>query len=249
MVLFPDGSRFEASVLGSDRTWDLAALGIAPPRATPVAVAADHPQPGDRLRSCGYGPDGRYWCNQGRALGYARANTATHETLELSGYARDGDSGGPVLNGRGELVAVLWGTDGRTVEGTYCGRIRKFLRGILSLGSPRWQPDSVPLAPGSSPPGEAAPPVPGDHLDKIRQRLDGLAGELDATKRQRDQREASWDQRVEKIEKAVALIAGLRGRVDRAEAAVGPENLRGLVREVAAGVVSWPADSSRAGRE
>ena len=242
-VTFPDGRRLGAGVLAVDRAWDLAALKIASPSATPVTIAADHPQPGEQLQSCGYGSDGRYWCNRGRALGYARtAATTTYETLRLSGYARDGDSGGPVFNQRGELVAVLWGTDGRTVEGTFCGRIRKFLAHIFSLGRlPRQQPGPAPLPPGPLPPGPLPPvqtPPPGsdDHLDKIRQRLDGLAGQLDSANRQRDGRERSWGQRVEKIETALALLAGLKGRIETAEAAVGEDNLRAVVRQVATGI-------------
>ncbi len=141
-VTFPDGKRYAAELLGRDKEWDLAALLIAPPDASPVAIAVDHPKQGDPLTSCGYGSNGQYWCNQGRVLGYVRTTlTQTYETLELSGRARDGDSGGPVFNASGELVAVLWGTDGRMVGGTYCGRVRKFLAGIFgSRPGPRSGP-------------------------------------------------------------------------------------------------------------
>jgi len=238
-VTFPDGRRFAADLAAMDQAWDLAALRITQPEAMPVTIAADHPEPGDPLQSCGYGPDGRYWCNRGRVLGYVRtAATKTYETLELSGRARDGDSGGPVFNASGELVAVLWGTDGRIVGGTYCGRIRKFLGGIFSPQvAPQQQPDSTPPAPGPSP-SESSPPLLADHLDKIRQRLDGLAGELDNTKRQQAEREQSWAERMKKIENAVALVAGLKDRVEKAEEAVGGDNLRAVVREVAAGIIT-----------
>lgn len=231
-VTFADGSRFEAHLVAVDRAWDLAALKISGPRATPVPIAVDHPLPGDPLQSCGYGSDGRYWCNRGRALGYVRTTaTRTYETLELSGFARDGDSGGPVLNASGELVAVLWGTDGRMVGGTYCGRIRKFLAGILSPGSLRRGP------PESGPPA-AGPPAVADPLDRVRQRLDSLGEGLEETKRQWADRERSWGDRLEKVEQAVGLVAGLKDRVDQAERTVADDNLRSVVREVADGIVA-----------
>ena len=131
-VAFADGRVFDANVLATDRQWDLAALEIAPPAASPVEIAAEAPQPGEWLQSCGYGADGRYRCNQGQARGYVQTvGTSGPETLELSGSARQGDSGGPVFNRQGQLAAVLWGTDGRTVGGTYCGRVRAFLAGVL----------------------------------------------------------------------------------------------------------------------
>ena len=104
-VTFADGRRLEAQVLAVDPPWDLAALTIAGTEANAVAIAMEHPQPGEPLTSCGYGPDGRYWCNQGRALGYVRTGTSnSYETLELSGTAREGDSGGlEVIEPRGRF--------------------------------------------------------------------------------------------------------------------------------------------------
>ena len=115
-VAFDGSQAYDATLVGRDEAFDLAALRIARPAAEPIPIAGVGPQVGETLRSCGYGQDGRYWCNQGRMLGYVRTTqTRTAETLELSGRARDGDSGGPVFNGSGELVGVLWGTDGRIV--------------------------------------------------------------------------------------------------------------------------------------
>ncbi|MEN6494966.1 MAG: serine protease [Thermoguttaceae bacterium] len=230
-VVFPDGARFQAEVLAIDETWDLAALGIAPPAVAPVTVASESPRPGDVLRSCGYGPDGRYRCNQGEALGYTRpAVNATYETLELRGAAREGDSGGPVFNSRGELAAVLWGTDGRTVGSTYCGRVRKFLAAIFA----RFRAPSKPTEPENHTP--AAPllpwrsPIIGDHADQLRQRLEGLGGELQSTRQRLDDQGRSLGERLEKI---TGLITGLKDRLEKAESVVGEGNLRAIVREVA----------------
>jgi serine protease Do len=47
--------------------------------------------------------------------------------IELSVAARNGDSGGPILNGRGELAGVLFGSAFNRTSGAYCGRLRWFL--------------------------------------------------------------------------------------------------------------------------
>ncbi len=136
-VIFSDGSSHKGRVVSLDRTWDLALLCISQQRQG-VRIAAAAPKVGDRVQSCGYGRDGRYWCNQGRVLGYISPQGASSfETLEISGRARQGDSGGPIFNQRGELVAVLWGTNGRMVSGAYCGRIRRFLERIAPPPVPR----------------------------------------------------------------------------------------------------------------
>jgi hypothetical protein len=227
-VGFADGRRFQASLLGVDRAWDLAALAIPAPPAEAAPLAADYPRPGDALQSCGYGPDGRYRCNRGKALGYSRAaGSADYETLALSGSAREGDSGGPVFNARGELAAVLWGTDGRTVEATYCGRVRKFLAG---LAAPRGDP--VPSAPKTEPgpsapspvPPSAPPPAAADLADELRRRL--------------ETQEQSLGRRFERIENAVGLIAGLKERIEQAEGSLGAESLRAAVREAAGSIAA-----------
>jgi hypothetical protein len=162
-VAFPSGRQSSAAVLAVDPTWDLAALEIGESLVAPAAISEESPRPGENLQTCGYGPDGRYLCTQGRALGYVQtAASVGHETLEVSGAAREGDSGGPVFNSRGELVAVVWGTDGRCVEGTYCGRIRKFLAtcfGLRRLGPPSPPPDK-PAKPGRQEPSPQQPSAP-----------------------------------------------------------------------------------------
>ena len=44
------------------------------------------------------------------------------EMVELSAAARKGDSGGPILNSRGELAGVLFGAGFGRTTGSYCGR-------------------------------------------------------------------------------------------------------------------------------
>ncbi|MBI3836420.1 MAG: trypsin-like peptidase domain-containing protein [Planctomycetia bacterium] len=184
-VTFPNQQTYQAQLLKLDAAADLAALSIQAPRIEPVKIAAQFPRPGDWLVSCGYGTDGQLWCNRGQALGYvAIGGGHGSETLELSGAARSGDSGGPVFDRNRELVAVLFGTNGRVVDATFCGRIRQFLTGLSPRfrsppPDPRAPPQNVPapvtpeqplvrVPPPSAPP-PVAEPAAADRLAKLEQ--------------------------------------------------------------------------------
>lgn len=127
-VTFADQQSYVARLAKIDLAVDLAALVIAAPQVQPVELAESGPVRGQPLVSCGYGGDGRLWCNEGTTIGYVQLEGNTEpETLEWTGSARFGDSGGPAFDRQHRLVAVLFGTNGRVVDGTFCGRVRKFL--------------------------------------------------------------------------------------------------------------------------
>lgn len=124
-----------ARVLKADATWDCAVLEII---GKPEGVEAVDLELGDsamqregnRLESCGYGPDGRLASNSGLFVGYRRSTetpAGPDDWFEISGHARPGDSGGPVFNERGRLVGVLWGTNGQVVVGVQAGRLHVLL--------------------------------------------------------------------------------------------------------------------------
>jgi hypothetical protein len=133
-VLFADGFRSLAHVVKADRDWDLAALVIWRPQVEPVRLALQPPQPGERLSIAGYG-QGPYRLASGRCTNYLAPNTRLpREMVELEASARQGDSGGPIFNGRGELAGVLWGEGNGFTTGSYCGRVRQFLNGVVPEG-------------------------------------------------------------------------------------------------------------------
>lgn len=126
-VVFPDGFRSAATVLAADRDWDLAALAIWRPRADPVVLAAEVPQPGEMLTIAGYGP-GWYREASGRCIQYLSPGVdLPFDLVELAAPARQGDSGGPIFNQRGELAGVLFGSAFGRTAGSHCGRVRWFL--------------------------------------------------------------------------------------------------------------------------
>jgi len=129
-VVFPDGFRSSATLLNADRDWDLAALAIWRPPVEPILLATQPPRPGEALTIAGYGK-GQYRAVTGRCTQYvAPGQNQPFEMVELSAGARQGDSGGPIFNTRGELAGVLFGAASGRTAGSYCGRVRWFLASI-----------------------------------------------------------------------------------------------------------------------
>lgn len=136
-VRFPSGFRSEARPLKLDETWDLAALVIWRPPTEPATLAARPPQPGDRLTICGYG-QGDYRAVTGRCTDYYSPEIGQpQELVELDVEARQGDSGGPIFNDRGELAGVLFGAAQGTTLGSFGGRVQAFLATLApDIGRP-----------------------------------------------------------------------------------------------------------------
>jgi len=135
MVVFPGGFRSAAKVLKTDRDWDLAALVIWRPPIGPIPLADNAPRPGEPLTIAGYGP-GWYRAATGRCTQYVSPGSRLpFEMVEVATQARQGDSGGPILNAQGELAGVLFGSGAGRTAGSYSGRVEKFLKAI----DPRFQ--------------------------------------------------------------------------------------------------------------
>ena len=134
LVQFPDGFQTAGTIVRWDEAWDLAALVIWKPPATPVPLAATPPAPGDLLTIAGYGR-GPYRAQTGRCTEYLSPGTGyPKEFVELSAGARQGDSGGPILNERGELAGVLFGQNNGHTIGSCSTRLRVFLASVGSSG-------------------------------------------------------------------------------------------------------------------
>ena len=134
LVQFPDGFQSAGTVVRWDEAWDLAALVIWKPRATPVTIAATPPVIGETLTIAGFGR-GSYREESGQCLDYLSPTTGyPREFVELKATARQGDSGGPIFNASGQLAGVLFGqSDGRTI-GSCSTRVKTFLAAVGSRG-------------------------------------------------------------------------------------------------------------------
>ena len=88
-----------AKVVAVDAVWDCAVLELdgGPIGVEPAEVErgeAAMQVAGNRLESCGYGPDGRLACNSGLFLGYKRSAETPDgpdDWFTISGHARGGD--------------------------------------------------------------------------------------------------------------------------------------------------------------
>lgn len=159
-VIFPDGFYSLATVRKIDKDWDLAALVIKRPAVSPVPLANAAPRPGEPLTIAGYGA-GKYRAASGACTQYvAPGMRMPFEMVELAAKARQGDSGGPIFNQRGELAGVLFGEGGGRTAGSYCGRVKWFLASLTERPDPTAvaaQRAPVTHVPGS--PVEVAPPA------------------------------------------------------------------------------------------
>ncbi len=135
LVSFPDGFSSGAVVLKTDHTWDLAALAIWRPNVPPVWLSAAPARPGEVLTIAGYGRDS-YRAISGYCTEYlSPGGNNPSEIVEVNVAARQGDSGGPIFNARGELAGVLFGSSdsfltGQYTMGSYCGRVRLFVAAV-----------------------------------------------------------------------------------------------------------------------
>ncbi|MDR1141328.1 MAG: serine protease [Planctomycetaceae bacterium] len=148
-IHFPNGFSSYGAVILSDQKWDLALIVISrPPNSVPLLpISQTIPKPGDPLWIAGYG-SGSYRLAGGHCVRYLApeiprdGSAPQYEIVDLSVSARQGDSGGPILNSKGELAGVLFGSDMvRSTAGSYCERVNRF------LNQTRSSMESLPLRP------------------------------------------------------------------------------------------------------
>ena len=130
ICVFPNGEECEAERVQTKEAPDLGMLTIpAPIGVEPITIYTRTPEVGEQVRICGYdGPSGQYRETIGTVQGYGmhEGQPARHDLI-VSGGASEGQSGGAMINTKGHLVGVIWGTNDRTTRGTFNGALCQFL--------------------------------------------------------------------------------------------------------------------------
>lgn len=135
-VEWPDGTRSQARLVASDRTWDLAALEVPRPVIDPLPIAAAAPRIGETLTIAGYG-SGAYREQAGAVTQYlSPARSNVRQFVEVRASARQGDSGGPMLTASGELAGVLFGCADGLTAGSCSTRVVSFLETVPGSDPP-----------------------------------------------------------------------------------------------------------------
>jgi hypothetical protein len=151
-------------------------LNVSLPNANAASIAEQFGPVSTGAFAVGYGSHGKLRQSAGRILGYTRAGRGTlAQTMVISGGSSPGDSGGPIFNARGELLAVLWGSTDRETYGTCCLRARQFLDRALG------KPQSANRLPSSALPDapKFEPRLPASSADaNCQARLEQLQREL-----------------------------------------------------------------------
>jgi S1-C subfamily serine protease len=118
-----------AKLIGIDSTWDLAAL-TTQAKLPSISLSNRRPPIGEVLTACGYG-SGSYKEVSGKVMQYFNpGRNLPDDWLALNISVRQGDSGGPILSARRELVGVLFGSDTLGVHGSCCTRVRLFIENL-----------------------------------------------------------------------------------------------------------------------
>ncbi|MDR2171888.1 MAG: serine protease [Planctomycetaceae bacterium] len=135
-VYFPSGFSSFGAIIKFDSKWDLAVIVISKPPVSipPLPIMQTAPRQGEPLWIAGYG-SGSYRIASGYCVEYLAPEiprngmAPSYEIIKLSTTARQGDSGGPILNRKGELAGVLFGSDMVTsTAGSHCERVKWFLK-------------------------------------------------------------------------------------------------------------------------
>ncbi len=173
--------RADGVVVEADEAWDVAVIMVQlPDGVEPVGMRRTLPDIGEPLTVIGYpgGRDSIFWDSGPVSQFMERTRGGEPYMVEARARCSQGCSGGPMIDSRGYMVAVLWGGDsqtGATTTGSAMARIcpildriRDRLRGRLNPGqrrpSGRNGDGSVDLNPVTGKPNEpnlSQPALPG----------------------------------------------------------------------------------------
>jgi hypothetical protein len=127
-VIWPDGYQVSAAPLVDAYGSDVALIQAGHPTLQPLRIADQEPTVGEWLELCGYGGA------ENRLRHYWGRLNSSGDNAEYSAAVMQGDSGGPVINQRLEVVGVIAYGSGAPVR--YLGAAATFGQ----AGGPAWKP-------------------------------------------------------------------------------------------------------------
>ena len=155
-VTTPAGESFVGTVRQVDKDWDFAILTIADPGVMPVQPGQT-PTVGATVYGGGYGQGSFRW-TKGPLRNLLRPRQdLPNDVIEIGVAARDGDSGGPLLDVNGNIVGIISTTDDVSVDGTGIDRIRRQVGNTV----PGWSTPLNPVAPRGTTQSMPAAPISG----------------------------------------------------------------------------------------
>lgn len=124
-VIFPSETK-KAKLIGFDETYDLAAL-VVKGELPVLKMASKKPIKGEVIILIGYASS-EYREARGKVNGFytPREGLPLH-WFSVDHPSRSGDSGGPMLNSKGELIGVLFGSNSKETIGTNSFKVELFI--------------------------------------------------------------------------------------------------------------------------
>ncbi len=171
-VMFPPsqlatGSSLRAEIGAADPANDLVLLVIEAVAIKPLELDIER-IPSGTLAACGYGSTGEFAAARGPVRGWSAAAGSRAPSLVIGAQVRQGDSGGPVINSYGQVVAVIWGACYGESYATAGRPLAEFIDRNLPQPIANDKPEVplVPVAPKETEPKEVPPKA--DVLDPWR---------------------------------------------------------------------------------
>jgi S1-C subfamily serine protease len=132
-VMFSDGLRQQATVLASDAVNDLVLLDIAGSGYKPLPLAVEQPNMGDEVVTIGTPADLALGQSVSKGILSGKRMLEEREYLQTDVAVSPGNSGGPLLNERGEVIGIIQSKMmGKGIEGVGFAipiqRVRELLR-------------------------------------------------------------------------------------------------------------------------